>query len=322
MSTGYLLLDRPQARKQYGIPRRGNTRPSGTMVVHTAENAPDLDGPDSGAENVAAWLLRRTDAGSYHSLVDSDSIVLLAPTHAETWHETSTNRWAVGISAAVRAAGWADIPTERRHAIVRNLALAAAQHARVLRDQYGVTVPAVRITRAQALARVPGFIGHGEIDTGRRSDPGASFDWTLFLSAYAEAMALPAPPPGPAPSPAAPASGLLEDGKWGAATTRDLQGVFGTTVDGVVSHQWRSRHNESLYAAHFDRTRTGSQLILAMQVWLKNKGRYAGALDGLAGPLFIAALQTEMGTTVDSVISPVSDAVREMQRRLNAGTLR
>lgn len=197
MTTGYLLLDNPQTRSQYGIPRRGGTTPSGVIVVHTAENRPDLDGPDSGAENVAAWLLRRPDPGSYHSLVDSDSIVRLAPTHAETWHETTVNRHAVGVSAACRAHEWHLIPEARRVAIVRNLAAAAAEHARVIERDVGITVPARRITRAEAVAKVPGFIGHGEIDTARRTDPGPGFDWPLFLTTYAE---LTAPKPEPTPT--------------------------------------------------------------------------------------------------------------------------
>lgn len=196
MATGFYLLDHPQARPQYGIPRRGGTAPSGTFVIHTAENAPDLDGPDLGAENVAAWILRRTDPGSYHDLCDSDSIVRMAPWWAETWHETTVNRWAIGISAAVRAADWLQIPEARRRAIVRNMADAAATHARALDQERGIVVPARRLTRAEAIARLPGFIGHGEIDTARRTDPGRDFDWSLFLASYAAAMT-PTPPPTP-----------------------------------------------------------------------------------------------------------------------------
>lgn len=126
----------------------------------------------------------------------------------------------------------------------------------------------------------------------------------------------PKPTPAPKPAPVAPAGGLVVDGKWGAATARALQAAFGTTVDGVISHQWRSRHNENIYSAQFDRTKTGSQLIRAMQRWLGVDD------DGLCGPGTITALQRRLGTPADGVISPVSSVVREMQARLNAGTLR
>ena len=43
--------------------------------------------------------------------------------------------------------------------------------------------------------------------------------------------------------------------------------------------------------------------------------------DGLFGQATIKALQKHLGTTQDGIISPVSDSVRELQRRLNANKL-
>ncbi|MCO0830931.1 hypothetical protein NGA86_11635 [Lactococcus lactis] len=43
--------------------------------------------------------------------------------------------------------------------------------------------------------------------------------------------------------------------------------------------------------------------------------------DGLFGQGTIKALQKHLGTTQDGTISPVSDSVRELQRRLNANKL-
>ena len=58
----------------------------------------------------------------------------------------------------------------------------------------GVSVPAERITAAEYRAGRPGFVGHGELDPGRRSDPGSAFPWDEFLELFA-AETQPAPPP-------------------------------------------------------------------------------------------------------------------------------
>lgn len=126
--------------------------------------------------------------------------------------------------------------------------------------------------------------------------------------------------PAPAPAPAPAAAGLAADGYWGADTTRRLQQVLGTTVDGVVSSQdvsWRAQ-NPALtsgweWAA--SSAAVGSQLIQALQ---RNLGVEA---DGLIGPGTIRALQQRMGTPADGVLSEESQCVMELQRRLNSGRI-
>lgn len=183
--SGYYLLERETRIPQCRSVRRNGARPSGVVVLHTAENATDFQGVDEGAEAVARFIANRTDPGSYHVLVDSDSMIPLAPWSYECWHDTRTNNHAVGISAAVRAADWPRLGTRGERAVAR-MALAAREYATWLHATRGVVIPARRITRAQALAQTPGFIGHGEIDTGRRTDPGPDFPWDLFLAIYAQ----------------------------------------------------------------------------------------------------------------------------------------
>lgn len=179
----YYLQTHPQRVPQWRATRRNGATPSGVVVLHTAENATDFRVHDLGAENVARFITTRTDYGSYHVLVDSDSTILLAPWSAETWHDTRTNNHSVGISAAVRSADWSRLGA-RGHLIVDRMARAAAQYARWLRTTRGITIPARTITQAQALARVPGFVAHGTLDPTRRSDPGRDFPWARFLATY------------------------------------------------------------------------------------------------------------------------------------------
>lgn len=190
MATGFFLVDNPNPyTPQWVYPRRGvRGKLTGTCIVHTAENMIDLIGPDSAAEDVANFIRRRADYGCYHTLVDSDSIMELVPYEYETWQDSETNNWAVGISAAVRADGWLTIPLDRRLKIYRNLAWAAADFVKYMRDAYNIRVPFMRITGAQARAGVPGFCAHG--DSGiARTDPGAQFDWTLFFRYAIEELA-------------------------------------------------------------------------------------------------------------------------------------
>lgn len=178
---GYYLLDRVNTVLQYAYPRRGGSKPSGTIIVHTAECAMDLAGADDSAENCASFIAGRSDYGSYHRLVDSDSVIKMLPFNYEAWQDTETNGWGIGISAAVQAGKWNTIPADRRDRIYRNLAKAAAEAVEYMRATYGVNVPIKRISGAQARAGVPGFCAHG--DSGiHRSDPGAQFDWDLFFT--------------------------------------------------------------------------------------------------------------------------------------------
>lgn len=130
----------------------------------------------------------------------------------------------------------------------------------------------------------------------------------------------PTPQPTPEPSPAPSGPNLTVDGEWGPATTRALQAVFGTPADGIISSQdvtW-ARQNPGCLANSWQwvtsRSAKGSQLIFALQ------GKIGAGQDGLAGPNTFKALQRYLGTPQDGVISLPSTAVKELQRRLNAGS--
>lgn len=106
------------------------------------------------------------------------------------------------------------------------------------------------------------------------------------------------------------------DGQFGYATAKRLQEYFDTTgKDGIISHQYKQKYNQNIYAAQFDSSLTGSNVVKALQKFL------GIGQDGLFGQETIKALQKHLGTTQDGTISPVSDSVRELQRRLNANKL-
>lgn len=115
------------------------------------------------------------------------------------------------------------------------------------------------------------------------------------------------------------ASKLTEDGRWGKATTKRLQQIFGTTADGVVSNQWASYKglNPGLVSGWGWQAKPngkGSQLIKAMQKWA---GMAAGKCDGEIGPETIKAFQKKLGTPVDGKVSNPSQMVKALQKWAN-----
>ncbi len=107
---------------------------------------------------------------------------------------------------------------------------------------------------------------------------------------------------------------LTVDGKWGKSTTRALQKVLNTPVDGFISKQPRNSVSQSLYGGTVQFGSGSSNVIVALQ-------RKVGAnADGKLGPATVRALQKYLGTVQDGVLSRPSLVVKELQRRLNAGT--
>ena len=193
----YLELN-PPARSQFRTTRRAAV--TGAIVLHTAENDPDLTLPDGGAEAVARFIARRTDAaGSYHSIADSDSIVQLGRYEWEMFHEgTGGNRWSLGLSFACHAGQWATMPDWWVDGALSNGAMEAARMARWVKAQVGIDIPAKRITAAQYRSGEPGFTTHAELDPKRRWDPGFDFPFDRFLERFRAHMAItPDPDAGP-----------------------------------------------------------------------------------------------------------------------------
>lgn len=111
---------------------------------------------------------------------------------------------------------------------------------------------------------------------------------------------------GPSTPPPATGGRLVEDGKLGPATIGAWQRLLGTPVDGKISEV-------SLLTKAVQRrlnARIGAGLVVDGQGIKQDGKRYETA----------RALQRYLGTEVDGILStPVSDAVRAVQRSINAG---
>lgn len=190
------LDDHPPARSQFRCPRRAD--PSGVIAVHTAESVMDTVGPDTGAEAVASFIRTRSEPGSYHELVDTDSHVHLVRWTCEAFHDaTGTNPHSMGLSFACSYLDWPKMTATKRKAFLEHGAQRAVAYARWVYDKHHIVIPARHITAEQARARVPGFVFHLQLDPGRRKDPGASqFPLDAFLARYTQLMGYTPPTPG------------------------------------------------------------------------------------------------------------------------------
>jgi len=183
MASGYILVDSPNpTTAQGGYPRRGGFKPSGTCIVHTSEGA-----WQAGVDSLTNLVRTRADYGCYHRACDWEDIALYYPWEWESWQDTETNPWAVGIAAACRTTDWRTMPADIAEGYYRNMGRMAADFVNYMKSTYGVTVPLKRISGAQARAGVPGFAAHGDSGVSR-SDPGADFDWTKFFNYTRQAL--------------------------------------------------------------------------------------------------------------------------------------
>lgn len=186
---GAYLVDHPPRRSQYRHPRRA--KPTGCIVLHSAENVPDLNPPDTGAEAIAKFIVGRSDPGSYHVICDTDSAIQLVDYADEAFQDaTGSNPWAIGISGAFRAGQWATLPADWRAGMVEQMAQACVRAATWLHDIHGVNVPAVHLDRTESEAGEPGFITHALRDPNRRTDPGAECA-SLVVARYAQLISPP-----------------------------------------------------------------------------------------------------------------------------------
>lgn len=119
-----------------------------------------------------------------------------------------------------------------------------------------------------------------------------------------------------APRPVVPTGTLAVDGDWGKTTTRALQRINGTPIDGIISSQYAPNMQYFPACAWAGsgwqwegESAQGSQLIAKMQKAFRTTP------DGIAGPAFARGLQQYYKVSVDGYIG--ADSVRAMQRAIN-----
>lgn len=266
------LQDNPPTRSQFRLPRRAT--PTGAIGVHTAENGGA--GAAGTAEAVAGFIQRRTDPGSYHAITDESEWIHLIPYEAEAFGEgTGGNRWTLHLSFACRTTDWATMPDDRRKRMLDMGARAAADMARWIHTEHGITVPARLITAAEYRAGRPGFISHAALDPGRRSDPGSDFPWATFFALFAYHMETPDMADTEKPF-AAEVNEALQLLTEHAGYTGALDGLFGPKALESL-HRLKNRNEsldvarrvcradyDSLSALHTQALRSNSELVDAL----------------------------------------------------------
>jgi peptidoglycan hydrolase-like protein with peptidoglycan-binding domain len=262
VATGFYLLDNrnPNGKKFY--PSR--TATVKYIVIHTAENLPDVVGPDSGAEAIARYLAGTDRDASCHECVDTDSVVRMLPDDYTAWHAKGYNANGWGLEICTQAAKWSSLPADYRERLYR----AAAARARRAAITLGVPL---RKTTAGGAA---GFLGHTEVDPGRRSDPGKDFDWAYFMSLVNEVQ------PGTSqPTPVAPAKPSKPIGAVQSAPPAPYRPLKATTKNSFAK-QWQAK--------------------MAQRGW-------SIAVDGVYGPdsaEVCKKFQREKGLVVDGIVGP------------------
>ena len=265
LKPGVYLDDNTPRQRQFRE-RRGSKPMQAVVVVHTAENNPDLHGVDNGAENVADFIRTRTSYGSYHVVGDRDTIIRLQTNNLTVYHDTSSNNWSTSLSGAMQGVNWSSLTGTLREQWIESFVTMMVIQGQDLQRR-GVGLPAARLlSRSQAHATgASGFIGHGHMDPSRRSDPGRDFPWTEILKRYAEAVKTEYRPSigslrqGSTGSLVEtlqqninrlfPSANLVVDGDFGPATdkaVRKLQATLGVDPDGIVGPNTRDAIDSAL----------------------------------------------------------------------------
>lgn len=168
---------RTDGRRFWGYPARRS--PVRILVVHTAENLPDFEPPDNGAESVADYGATTERAASWHTVVDSDTTIDCLPDTYTAFHVAGYNSPSLGLELATRAHRWHDVPGVWKGAILQRAATKLGAWSRMY------DIPHRRLTKAQVDAGGRGLVAHADLDPKRRSDPGPAFDWDVLFALMA-----------------------------------------------------------------------------------------------------------------------------------------
>lgn len=251
------------------------------MILHHA------DAKTCSAEDIHRWHLGNGWSGAgYHFLVRKDGKVYrLRPEKAVGAHASGSNSDSLGICFE------GDFQSEKMSDKQKK---AGKELVAYLKKKYG-------ISKVQKHS-----------DVCATSCPGKNFPFTEIAGA-ASSSGSSKPAASISKSASSKFKQIKVDKWWGTDTTRLLQQIFGTPVDGKVSNQDPAQKKYLLRADagawDFTGTGNGSDLIAAMQ-------RYVGEKDdGFMGKKTIMAWQKFLGVKVDGYMG--EDTVEALQKWAN-----
>lgn len=232
----FYLLDNPPASPQFYTSR--NNGISGGVVIHTTEGA----GGDTAAENTAAFIARRSDPGSYHMIVDTDSSVAMMPDEFTAFGVASpgfnSTCWMIAI-AAVSADLNADDPRSQSEIDRMGAEIVAFWR------RNNIDIAAASQFIGDDVKVRPGLAHHGDVQPADRSDAWSRradrwvFDSLLLQAIERHSGEQPAVPPVPVPPTPDPAGSV-----WGRGSTGDkvrgIQKIVGVPQDGIYGPQTES----------------------------------------------------------------------------------
>ncbi len=239
------------------------------------------------AEDIHRWHLGNGWSGAgYHFLVRKDGKVYrLRPEKAVGAHASGSNSDSLGICFE------GDFTSEKMSTTQKN---AGKDLIAYLKKKYG-------ISKVQK---------HSDVCS--TDCPGKNFPFSEIAGATGSTSSVSS---SSSASSSSKADKLTVDGWWGPKTTRRLQQIFGTTVDGVVSNQFScyKAQNPGLDSGwEWESNPSGySPLIKAIQK------KVGATQDGHIGPKTIKAIQKWLGCTQDGVFSGPSPCVKKLQQWIN-----
>jgi len=172
---------------------RSRREPILAIVEHITAGLEDFDfvGPDHSAEKTAAYAASTERKVSWHQGTDTDGTVLLLPDAYTAFHVAGYNSCTLGRELSKKHTDWRLMPGRARDATLAHAAKADARWCQlhripVRKASRGELDRARAAVRAGAPVSPVGFLAHGELDPGRRTDPGFvkgvdTFPWKSYL---------------------------------------------------------------------------------------------------------------------------------------------
>lgn len=205
MTTPYLLANRNPHGQHFYTSRN---KPILAIVMHVTAGLEDLDATDDqSAERTARYAATTERRVSWHQGTDADSNVVLLPDTYTAFHVAGYNSCTLGRELSKRHTNWRNMPKPWVDGTLGHAAPADAEWCRrhnipVRKANRRELDAALGMWQRSGAVTPVGFIGHGELDPARRTDPGFvqsvdTFPWHSYLELVRHHLAPPAPEPIP-----------------------------------------------------------------------------------------------------------------------------